>query len=324
MINPLQTPLVSIIINNYNYGRFLSEAVNSALSQTYARTEVIVVDDGSTDNSREVILSYGDQITALFKENGGQASAINEGFKASKGEIICLLDADDIFQADKVEEIVNIFKVHSDISWCFHPLRYVDTNTNVAIQKCPEGLESSIIDFRSEIRKARIPFFPPATSGLCFTHLILDKILPMPESIVCISDNYIKYVALFLSPGYFLDEELAILRIHGNNVFTNRNDKQRLGAHMHMLIAFWMRSRFPVLAGLSNKMFSIALATYWRDGNVGSESQEVVKNYLSETSLLQKMEVYARAFYHSNSLLYSIREFRLSNVKERVKKGEVL
>jgi glycosyltransferase involved in cell wall biosynthesis len=68
-------PLVSIIINNYNYGRFLPDAIASALRQTYERVEVLVVDDGSTDHSREVMTSYGDQIIPILKENGGQASA---------------------------------------------------------------------------------------------------------------------------------------------------------------------------------------------------------------------------------------------------------
>ena len=80
--------LVSIIVNNYNYGRFLGEAIDSALGQTYPRLEVIVVDDGSTDNSRDVISSYAGQLTALLKCNGGQASAFNAGFAASRGEVV--------------------------------------------------------------------------------------------------------------------------------------------------------------------------------------------------------------------------------------------
>jgi len=78
-------PLVSIIINNYNYARFLRDAIDSALNQTYDRTETIVVDDGSTDNSREIIAGYGDRIIPVLKENGGQNSAFDAGFAASAG-----------------------------------------------------------------------------------------------------------------------------------------------------------------------------------------------------------------------------------------------
>ena len=77
-------PLVSILINNYNYGYFLGAAIESALSQTYQNIEIIVVDDGSTDNSREIIAHYGNHIIPILKENGGQASAFNAGFAASR------------------------------------------------------------------------------------------------------------------------------------------------------------------------------------------------------------------------------------------------
>src|SRR3989442_14005385 len=77
----------SIIINNCNYGQFLKAAIDSALSQTYLHKEVIVVDDGSTDNSREIIAgSYGSRIVPVLKENGGQAPASNPGLAVSRGE----------------------------------------------------------------------------------------------------------------------------------------------------------------------------------------------------------------------------------------------
>src|SRR5215469_1766841 len=80
-------PLASIVISSYNYGRFLPDAIDSALGQTYSRTEVIVVDDGSADHSREVIAGYGERVLPLWKDNGGQASALNAGYRASKGEV---------------------------------------------------------------------------------------------------------------------------------------------------------------------------------------------------------------------------------------------
>src|SRR4029078_7561808 len=84
-------PLVSIIINNYNYAPYLAAAIDSALAQDYGKSELIVVDDGSTDCSQGIIASYGSQLTAIYKQNGGQASALNVGFAASCGEIIIFL-----------------------------------------------------------------------------------------------------------------------------------------------------------------------------------------------------------------------------------------
>ncbi len=102
--------LVSILINNYNYGRFLGDAIESALGQSYPNVEVIVVDDGSSDNSREVMAGFGSRIKPIYRENGGQASAYNAGFDAANGEIICLLDSDDLHLPDKVATVVKILR----------------------------------------------------------------------------------------------------------------------------------------------------------------------------------------------------------------------
>jgi hypothetical protein len=87
---------LSIIIANYNYATYLGDAIDSALALDWRDREIIVVDDGSTDNSREVIAGYGSQIIPLFLSNGGQNSACNAGFERSSGDVIIFLDADDV------------------------------------------------------------------------------------------------------------------------------------------------------------------------------------------------------------------------------------
>jgi glycosyltransferase involved in cell wall biosynthesis len=128
-------PLVSIIINNYNYGCFVGEAIESALNQTYSHLEVIVVDDGSTDNSREIIANYKDKIIPILKENEGQSSAFNSGFATAKGDIICFLDADDIALGEKVSEVVKVFQANPEIGWCFHSLKVTDMKTGELLKR---------------------------------------------------------------------------------------------------------------------------------------------------------------------------------------------
>ena len=94
----------SILVNNYNYGRYLRQCIDSACAQTYRDIEIIVVDDGSTDNSQEIIASYGSEIVPLFKENGGQASCLDAGFSRSCGDVIFFLDSDDEFHPQKVAD----------------------------------------------------------------------------------------------------------------------------------------------------------------------------------------------------------------------------
>ena len=291
-------PLVSITINNYNYGRFLHEAIESALNQTYLHTEVIVVDDGSTDNSREIIASYGDRIIPVLKENGGQASAFNAGFAASKGDIVCILDSDDIFLPEKVANIVNIFNEHQDIGWCFHPLRLVDINTGALIRVNPKG-SSQECDFRLQMKtRGKLTFRHPATSGLCFTRSLLQLMLPMPEVIKITSDHYLKFMSSALSKGFFLDHQLAIQKVHGDNAFTLRSDKQQLGARILILTAYWMRLKLPVVAKFTNKVFAAGVGIYWLNGGIEKEYREVVKTYLSSVSPLEKLEINLRAIYY--------------------------
>jgi len=85
---------VDIVVDNFNYGRFLGEAIDSALAQTHPHVGVIVVDDGSTDESRNVLARYDDRIDVVLKENGGQASALNAGLARCSGDAVIFLDAD--------------------------------------------------------------------------------------------------------------------------------------------------------------------------------------------------------------------------------------
>ena len=100
---------VSVIINCYNYGGFVGEAIASALAQTHAHTEVVVVDDGSTDHSRQVIAGFGARVLPVFKVNGGQGSAYNAGFAVASGEIVVFLDADDWLYREAAARAVAAF-----------------------------------------------------------------------------------------------------------------------------------------------------------------------------------------------------------------------
>jgi len=107
---------VSIIIPTYNREQYISQAIESALSQTLADIEVIVVDDGSTDNTREVIKPYKDRIEYIYTENGGPAHARNTGMKIAKGEYIAFLDSDDLYYPYKTELQANFLDKFSDIA----------------------------------------------------------------------------------------------------------------------------------------------------------------------------------------------------------------
>ncbi|MFQ3615818.1 MAG: glycosyltransferase [Cyanobacteriota bacterium] len=216
-------PLVSIIINNYNYGRFLRQAIDSSLKQTYSDIEVIVVDDGSQDSSREIILSYGDRIIPVLKPNGGQASAINAGFRISQGEIIVFLDADDYFLPHAVNTIVSHWK--PDIAQVQARLESRDAEGNyIDLYPAPEIMFDSRDVTSLLLTKGR--YNTTVTSGTSFSRTVLEKILPIPEADFRISaDGYLVSVAPFYGQVFSIETPIGVRRKHGENLWAASDQK---------------------------------------------------------------------------------------------------
>ena len=107
-MNDTVSPLVSVVIPSYNHGRFLGRALQSVLDQTYTNSEVIVVDNHSTDNTDEVMASFADQRITYLKihNNGIIAASRNAGLRLAKGEWIAFLDSDDYWSGNKLEQCI--------------------------------------------------------------------------------------------------------------------------------------------------------------------------------------------------------------------------
>ncbi|MGI8406491.1 MAG: glycosyltransferase family 2 protein [Thermomicrobiales bacterium] len=217
-----QNPLVSIIVNNYNYDQFLPVAIESALAQAYPLTQVIVVDDGSTDDSRAVIARYGDRITPVLKGNGGQASAFNAGFASSDGEIIIFLDADDTLLPHIAGRVVEVFQARPDIVSVHYRLSVVDADgaptgrfEPPAFCHMPNG------DVRPQLRTMfdHIPW--PATSGNAWSAHVLSQFFPLDEQDIrgC-TDYYVQRATALFGPVISLEDEVGgCYRVHGSNSF---------------------------------------------------------------------------------------------------------
>jgi glycosyltransferase involved in cell wall biosynthesis len=209
-------PLVSIVVNNYNYGRFIGEAIDSALAQTYANCEVIVVDDGSTDGSRAVIERFGDRVIRVFQDNGGQGAAMNAGFARSRGAIILFLDSDDVLEPRAVERTVEMFAPGTDrVQFA---LQLVDEQGKPLGRQFPaRGASLPSGRLADQIASGPIANTPP-TSGNAFSRDVLSKILPMPvpEWRIC-ADSYLLVVSALHGAVAATDEALGRYRVHGNN-----------------------------------------------------------------------------------------------------------
>lgn len=213
------TDLVSIIINNYNYETYVGAAIQSAIQQTYQNCEVIVVDDGSTDDSISVIESFGSQIKTILKPNGGQASAFNTGIDAAEGRFIILLDSDDMLLDNAVEECLAFIDPEA-IRLCYR-LQKVGSSGEELRSK-PLGLNKC---FLGTMRDTIVNegFFPGTpTSGNFFRAKELRRCLPVPEDLYRISaDLYLFCKNAHYGKIQMVQQVLGCYRIHGSNHFAN-------------------------------------------------------------------------------------------------------
>ena len=127
--------LVSVIIPNYNHAQYLGEAIQSVLNQDYQNFEIIVVDDGSTDNSQEVITSFGNRVQYIWQENRGLSAARNTGIRAAKGDFIGVLDADDKYEPNFMSTLVSILVENPDADGVYCGYQFVDHLDNPLPQR---------------------------------------------------------------------------------------------------------------------------------------------------------------------------------------------
>ena len=206
-------PLVSIVINNRNYGRFLGTAISTSLSQTYQPVEVIVVDDGSTDDSRSVIESFGDRIRAIYKENGGQGSALNDGFAESRGELIMFLDSDDFLKDTAIAEAVDLFEPGvAKVHFYLHVISGPEGEPTEAVLPAKKLSEGDVSD---QIMRTGTYTSPPG-SGNLYARSALAGIMPMPaQNWKVAADSYPILLAPFHGTVRSTQHPLGYYRAHG-------------------------------------------------------------------------------------------------------------
>jgi len=215
---PASRPRVDVIVTNHDYGRFLRDAIDSALAQTTPPARLIVVDDGSTDDSREVIRSYGDRIVAVLQENGGQASAVNAGLARSAAEVVLFLDADDVLEPQAVERVGEAFAADPALARVHYRMEVIDERGRRTGRVKPHphlALPSGDLS-RATLRS---PFDGPwmPTSGNAFASSALRRVLPVPEEYRLGADWYLVHVSALAGSVAALQERLARYRVHGAN-----------------------------------------------------------------------------------------------------------
>jgi glycosyltransferase involved in cell wall biosynthesis len=232
-------PTASIVIDNHNYEPYVAFAIESALAQTQPDCEVVVVDDGSTDGSRAVIDRYRDRVRVVYKENGGQASAVNLGYSETSGDVVCFLDADDVLEPTAIETAGAALAAPSTslVHW---PLWQLDaagerTGGTQPGGPLPEGDVS-----QATLRDGPLTQVMSPMSGNAFARAFLERVLPMPEGGFRLqADAYLVGLAPLYGRLARIDEPLGGYRLHGSGGFAGARFEARVRQGVAMIEELW-------------------------------------------------------------------------------------
>jgi glycosyltransferase involved in cell wall biosynthesis len=219
-------PLVSVLVGNYNYADYLGQSIESVLHQSYDNWELIICDDGSTDHSVRVIQQYLDRdarIRLVCKQNGGHPSALNAAYAESRGELICLLDSDDLYLPEKLARVVEAAAASPDAGFIVHRVIRVNQQRRRhgvwPLSELPNGWHGPELLHSGGI----LPYLPP-TSGLALRREIAELLFPLrTEPPFRMSpDQIIMRLAPLVTHVRAVPQALAEYRLHNANTYAQR------------------------------------------------------------------------------------------------------
>jgi glycosyltransferase involved in cell wall biosynthesis len=262
-------PFVSILIDTYNHEKFIEQAIVSALEQDFpaSEREIIVVDDGSSDRTPDVVRKFEPHVRLLRKENGGQASAFNVGIPECRGEIVSFLDGDDWWAPNKVRLAVDELEKNPELGAVGHG----------HFEVFPDGRPLGVV----VPERSTIIHLQDLPTAVLFTHLrcflgttkitirkrILDQILPFPEELVIEADEYMFTLAPALAPALVLDKPLFYYRFHEGNLFQysgNDDKKTRRKQRVLEVLQNCLPPRLRAL-GIRDEIIATLMEPLWVD-----------------------------------------------------------
>jgi glycosyltransferase involved in cell wall biosynthesis len=273
----VNTPLVSVIIPNYNYAQYVREAVNSALEQTYPNIEVIVLDDGSTDDSRTVIESYGDKIKAIFQKNQGVSAARNNGAAQASGQYLAFLDSDDVWRPEKLMRQIERFAADPNLG-LIH-VGTIEFDETGVLREELEGMEG---DVARELLLFERPVILGGGSGIVIPRHVFDDVGGFDGKLSTSADWDLFYR---ISRGHkvgFVSEILLRYRVHGSNMHGNIQRMER-----EMLIGY--RKAFENGAAADKRtcygnLHKTLAGSYFYAGQYGDFVRHMVKSIWNRPS----------------------------------------
>jgi len=207
---------LTVLVDTYNYGQFIEEAIDSVLAQDFPREEMelLVVDDGSTDDTADRVRKYGNRIKFFCKTNGGQASTLNFGIARSRGEIVVFLDGDDYWLPGKLRRVAAEFEKHPEAGMVYHNFFY---RRDGSPEQLPDDRLAGVSGFLPDNRKTLLGYDLYPTATLAFRRGVLQRLLPIPQSLVVQADAHLSACVVFVAPIVYIDQPLTVYRVHADN-----------------------------------------------------------------------------------------------------------
>src|SRR5712692_4568559 len=266
----MSKPIVSVLIDTYNHERFIEQAIVSVLEQqgvSPAEMEVVVVDDGSTDNTAEVVRKFAPRVRCLSKPNGGQASAFNAGVPETRGEIVSFLDGDDWWAPNKLRAVLEQMGARPEVGAVGHGFYEVDAEGHSGALILPQKKQELHLSDRASARQFTYLRCFLGTSRITLRRGILERILPVPEELVIEADEYLFTLAPAMTTTLVLDRPLFYYRSHPGNLFQFvANDAAKFRRKQNVLAAL-LRVLPPRLRelGIPEPVIQAVLEPIWVD-----------------------------------------------------------
>jgi glycosyltransferase involved in cell wall biosynthesis len=230
---------------NYNYAHYIAQAIGSVFHQSYSNWELIICDDGSSDASVDVIEGFAQRdsrVRFISKTNGGHTSALNAAYSLARGELVCLLDSDDLYLPTKLERVVHCCQKQSDRGLIVHRIIRINRNNrrqgvSPLLHSLPDGWHGT----RLLEQGGLLPFMPP-TSALSLRREVAERLFPLPLKFPfgkC-PDQVIARLAPFIAALASIEEPLAEYRMHAANSFlASRVTVASLSRELEFCEALW-------------------------------------------------------------------------------------
>ncbi|HTU33375.1 MAG TPA: glycosyltransferase family 2 protein [Candidatus Acidoferrum sp.] len=259
-------PALSVLIDTYNHERYIEQAVVSAIEQDFPASEyeIVVVDDGSTDRTPEIVAKFAPRVRLLRKRNGGQASAFNAAVPELRGEIIALLDGDDWFAPGKLTAVATALEQNPEAGAVSHGFYEFHQETSERNLRVPERREFFSLA-TPETARLSTTYWPFLIIGaLTVRRGVLQRIVPIPEVLVFCADGPIAWSAMASGTLVFQDA-LCYYRHHEANLHTvDAKSRERLRRKSEMLeVMFQQIEQMLPRIGVSKQAMLASFYPWW-------------------------------------------------------------